>query len=269
MKGLKLLKSAVVIAAILLSANRFSFSQTNEAELRKEIEQLRQEQRSLEKDISEMKTMVLRLLTQMPSPQQAQQQGGLPPLNVAGVEFDIGDNLVLGKESAKLVIVEFSDYECPYCGRYVRETFPEIQKQYVDKGLIRYVVIDNPLTQIHPLAAKAAEAAHCAGNTGKFWEAREAIMADQQSLNDLSGYARKLNLNVEQFEDCLKSDKYKSAVSGNAALTGKIGISGVPAFIIGTADSKNPSKITGISAIRGAVPLENFKRELDAALNVP
>ena len=94
-------------------------------------------------------------------------------------------------------------------------------------------------------------------------------MANQQDLKDLSAYAKKLNLNIGQFEDCLNSDKYKSAVSGNVALTSKIGISGVPAFIIGTVDAKNPRKVTGVSAIRGAFPLENFKRELDAALNVP
>jgi protein-disulfide isomerase len=269
-----LVKLAIVFAVISLSANCLVFSQANEADLRKEIDQLKQEQRSLEKDISEVKTMLLRLLTQMPSQQQAQMQGApqpqmQPQMNINGVEFDIGDNHILGKESAKFIMVEISDYECPFCGRYGRETFPEIKKQYIDKGLLRYAVIDNPLTMIHPLAAKAAEAAHCAGEQGKFWETHEAIMSNQQDLKDLASYARKLNLNVKQFEDCLNSDKYKSAVSGNMALAGKLGITGVPAFIIGTVDSKNPRKATGVSIIRGALPLENFKREIDSALNVP
>jgi len=209
----------------------------------------------IQKDISEIKA----LLSKPGSPQQP------PQVDIKGVEFDIGDNPVLGSESARLILVEFTDYQCQFCGRYSRETFPQIREQYVDKGVLRYVVIDQPLP-IHPDAPKAAEASHCAEDQGKFWEIHEEMMAKQENLKDLSTYARSLDLNIGQFEECLNTGKYRDAVRKDMELANKLGVNGVPGFIIGTIDRNDPRKVTGISMIRGAVPFANFQKELDAVL---
>jgi len=92
------------------------------------------------------------------------------------------------------------------------------------------------------------------------------MKSKQDALKDLSSYAKELNLNVNQFEDCLNTGKYYDKVRKNIALANKLGVNGVPSFIIGTVDKTDPRKVTGISIIRGAMPIGNFQQELDAAL---
>jgi len=213
------------------------------------------QQRSIRKDLAEIRA----LLSTPGTPQPPAQP------DIKGIKFDISANPVLGSESAQLILVEFTDYQCPFCGRYARETYPQLREQYVDKGVIRYAVIDQPLP-MHPDAAKAAEASHCAEDQGKFWEIHEEMMAKQDALKDLSSYAKTLELNVGQFEDCLNTGKYGDAVRKDMELANKLGINGVPGFIIGTVDKNDPRKVTGLSMLRGAMPLDNFRREIDAAL---
>ena len=258
MRKLTLLKLCFLASGIVL----ISACRTNESSLRKELDEIRIEQRQMKDEISEIKTMLLRLSSQQLMPQQQQQAQA----SVKGIEFDIGDNPVIGSKAAKLIMIEFTDYQCPYCGRYARETFPEIKKQYVDSGKIRYAVADQPLPP-HQEASKAAEAAHCAKDQGKFWEMHEALMAKQENLSDLASYAMELNLNAVEFENCLNAGKYKETVNRNMKLANSLGLSSVPVFIIGTVDAKDPRKVTGITTIRGAIPLDNFRQGLDLLLN--
>jgi protein-disulfide isomerase len=250
----------ILITIVLLSPIHTVFAQTSSSDLRQELDEIKQNQQVMQKDLAEIKALLSRLTAQQPVPQQPP-----PQVNIKGVEFDTGGNPVLGNESAKLILVEFTDYQCPFCGRYARETFPKIKERYIDKGMIRYAAIDQPLP-MHPEAAKAAEASHCAEEQGKFWEMHEEMMANQETLKDLSSYARILKLNIGQFENCLNTGKYKDAVNKDMELANKLGVNGVPGFIIGTVDENDPGKVTGISMIRGAMPFDNFQNELDAAL---
>jgi protein-disulfide isomerase len=138
-------------------------------------------------------------------------------------------------------------------------------KQYVDSGKIRYTVLDAPLP-IHKLAAKAAEASHCAEEQGKFWEMHDQMMANQKALNDLSSYATSLNLDVPRFEECLKTDKYADQVNKDKAVASQLNISGVPGFVLALSDPQKPSKVKGISFIMGAQPFSVFQKEIDQAL---
>jgi protein-disulfide isomerase len=267
------LKSCIFVAFFVFNLIYNSFAQTVDADIRQEIEEIKQTQQTLKDDLTIIKALVSSLLNAQPSaPQPSPQQPPQP--NIIGTEFNIGDNPVLGNESAKLILVEFTDYQCPFCGRYARETFPAIKEQYIDKGAIRYAAIDQPLP-IHPEAPKAAEASHCAEDQGKFWEMHEAMMARQDDLKDLSSYARALKLNIGQFEECLNAGKYRDAVSKDIELSNRLGINGVPGFIIGTmgtigtigtVDENDARKVKVISMIRGAMPLVNFQNEIDAAL---
>lgn len=228
------------------------------SDIRQEIEELKQGQLSIQEELEEIKSLLERIVAPQARPSQAGP-------TIKNVKFDIGDNPVRGSASAKFILIEFTDYECPFCGRYVRDTLPQILSEYVDKGAIQYTVIDLPLP-MHSKAVKAAEASHCAEDQGKFWEIHELMMKKQESLGDLFSYAATLKLDVAKFNECVGSGKYADAVKKDMALTDKLDINAVPGFIIGRVDPSNPGKITGISMIQGAVPFSNFKTEIDAAM---
>lgn len=252
----QVIKSASLLFSVFL-LNISLFAQENVSEIKTFLEDLQKNQQEMRLELQEIKTLLSKLT--LPKAQNAPQ-----PNNVKDIEFEIGDNHVLGS-NAKLILVEFTDYECPFCGRYVRETFPQIVQEYVDKGILRYTVIDQPLP-MHKKAEKAAQAAHCAGEQGKFWEIHKMIMAQQDSLDDLSFYARTLDLNISGFEECLAREKYKERVQNNMSLALKLGMTGVPGFIIGRVDSQNPGSVKGISSVLGAQPFSNFQKEIEVAI---
>ncbi len=255
MSRIWLFKALVLCLFVLLFCVIPVVAQDAVAGMQKEIEELKIGQQAIRKELMEIKSLLLK-------------PAGLPAgpqLSIKGVEFEIGNNPIQGSGAAKLILVEFTDYQCPYCSRYVKETYPKIAEQYLNKGVIRYAIVDQPLP-IHPLAGKAAEASHCADDQGKFWEMHKAMMLKQDSLGDLSTYALSLDLSVSEFENCIKTDKYKGEVVKDVALAQKLGINGVPGFIIGSIDPKNPMKVKGISFIRGALPFTNFQKEIDLAV---
>ena len=254
--------SYVLLVMVLGFCGNLS-AQTTIDDLRKEIDEIKQGQQAMQKDLQEIKALLSKLAA-APAVAPARDAAPAPP-SVKGIKFDIGDNPVKGDSTASLMLVEFSDYQCPFCSRYARETYPLILKQYVETGLIRYVMIDQPLS-MHPQAEKAAEASHCAEEQGKFWEIHELMMRMQDNLDDLAFYARSLKLDTNRFQDCLDDGKYEAAVLRDMELADQLGISGVPGFVIAAVDEKNPRQATGILMLRGAVPFSNFKREIDAAL---
>lgn len=107
---------------------------------------------------------------------------GNAPANTKRETVDVGDLPVLGQESAKVTLVEFSDYQCPFCGRFYSQTEGQIKKEYTDKGLVKFYYRDFPLSQIHPGAQKAAEAARCAGDQNKYWEYHDLVFQNQNDI---------------------------------------------------------------------------------------
>lgn len=224
------------------------------SEKKNETDKLSPEQKAFLRD--------MKLIQQMMLQEQIQNRS---QIDVRGVEFDLGDVPVNGSESAQLIIVEFSDYSCNFCGRYAREIYPEIYRNYISTGKIRYTLIDYPLPDDY-ISVKAVEAAYCAGDQGKFWEMHSAIMHDQKSLNDLTSIASFIDLDLNKFEKCLETKNYNSRVIKNISLASRLEIPSVPGFIIALIDPDNPDKAKGISYIRGAKPFEVFQQEIDKAL---
>lgn len=171
-------------------------------------------------------------------------------------EVSLDDDPVKGSPDAPVTIVEFSEFQCPYCGYYVRETFPKIDEAYIKTGKVKYVFRDFPLTSIHPYAQKAAEAGGCAAQQGKFWEYHDLLFAHQDALDvsSLKQYAADLSLDTAQFDACLDSGAMADEVAGDFADGQTYGVSGTPAFFV-----------NGIR-LNGAQPFEAFQELIEEEL---
>lgn len=171
----------------------------------------------------------------------------------------------LGSATAKVVVVEFSDFQCPYCGKFARETFETIQERYIAPGTIRYAFRHFPLDEAHPKAFRAAEAAECANQQGKFWEMHARLFANQQSLDppDLLTHASALGLDPAAFQKCLGgAAKGKVKRDFNDGL--KAGVGGTPTFLIGTADKDG--KVRVVKTLSGTQTTESFTAAIDEVL---
>jgi len=151
----------------------------------------------------------------------------------------------------------------------VRETHPQIEKEYVDTGKLRMVVMDFPLESIHNKAFKAAEASHCALDQGKFWEMHDRLFANQQTLDAWDGHAQAVGLDVKKFQDCMTGGKQAPVVRKDMAEATKAGTTGTPSYVLALTDPNDPTKVKGITFIRGAAAFDKFKTEIDQALGVP
>jgi len=169
----------------------------------------------------------------------------------------------LGPEDAKVTIVEFSDYQCPFCRIFAEETFGDLKKEYIDSGKsVKFVYRDFPLS-IHPSAIISAEATHCADDQNKYWEMQDKIFKEQAKLGqntiqyekqDIVGWAQELNLNMNEFMACLDGGKYKDEVEKDLQDGISAGVTGTPTFFI------NGYKIVG------AQPLTTFETIIDGEL---
>jgi protein-disulfide isomerase len=224
--------------------------------MRSDIEALKKGQEAIQKTLEEIKT----LLRQAPAGQRQGQAAAAGPPNVT---IDLAGQPLQGAGEATLTIVEFSDYQCPYCARHTRDTYPKLEKDFISTGKVRYAMLDLPLRN-HPFAFKAAEAATCAASEGKFWEMHHLLFENQQALQPetLPAYAEKVGLDRGEFEACLQEGRQES-VNADLAQATKAGITATPTFLIGwlRGDQLKPAEV-----IRGAQPYESFERVLSQLL---
>jgi len=171
------------------------------------------------------------------------------------VDVSVDDDPSKGSKNASVTIIEFTDYQCPFCGR-ARPTVKKIVEQYGDK--IQYVLRDFPL-EFHPYATKAAEAADCAGDQGKYWDYSDTLWANQGKLEitDLKKYAADLKLDTKKFDECLDKGKFAEEVKKDQADGAKVGVTGTPTFFV------NGQMLTG------ALPIEEFQKVIDEQLKNP
>lgn len=190
-----------------------------------------------------------------------------PARDVDNLVFDLAGHPVRGAASARLILVEFSDFECPYCGRHFRETQPQIDREYVQTGKVRYVFRNFPLESIHKEALKAAEAALCAGEQQKFWEMHDRLFAHQDALapKELPGHAAALGLDVNSFEQCVFGGKYGAAVRQDLAEGQKAGVRGTPAFFLAVVEPGG-TRAKAVKLLPGAYPFSAFKDTIDGLL---
>lgn len=245
----KLLMSCALVVATSLHA------QTTQPapDLAKSIDQLNETQKAILKELRDIKMLLA----------NQQRQAILETLPPAPI--DIANDPFKGSPNAKVAVVEFSEFQCPFCGRFNKDTLPQIVRDYIDTGKIRYVWRDLPLS-IHENAAKAAEAARCAGEQGKFWEMHDRLFANQQTIGaaDLPKHAEALQLNAEQFKQCLDSGRYSPQIQKSIAYANSIGVSGTPTFFFGVVQPNGSVKVS--KKLVGAKSYAEFKSALDSLL---
>ncbi|MBS3117747.1 DsbA family protein [Candidatus Woesearchaeota archaeon] len=173
------------------------------------------------------------------------------------VTVEVGDSFTKGDKDAPVTLVEFSDFQCPFCGRFFEQTLPLIEERYIKTGKVRFVYKDFPLESIHPQALPAASAARCAGEQGKFWDYHDLIFNNQALLSDTNykQWAEQLGLDMDDFSSCYDSGKYVNDIRADLQEGSRAGVQGTPGFLING------------QLVSGAQPFANFEQVIEAELS--
>ena len=248
--------ASAALLTLIVSGSPLCLAQTPvDDQMKRDIEALKEGQQAIQKDLAEIK----RLLLSRPAAADA-----LPrdPIAIASEPFK-------GMGTAKVALIEFSDYQCPFCSRYTRDILPQIQTDYIETGKIKYVFRDLPLS-FHKQAFKAAEAAHCAGAQGKFWEMHDVLFQNQSALapEQLAVHAKTVGVDDAQFQQCLDRGTFSADINKDIADAGAAGITGTPTFLVGVIQPGD-GRVKVVKRLVGAKPYAEFKAALDAALGTP
>jgi protein-disulfide isomerase len=166
----------------------------------------------------------------------------------------------VGAGDAPLMVIEFVDYQCPFCARHFRETFPELRKQYIDTGKVRYVMRHFPLEAIHSESFKAHAAARCADEQGKYWQMHARLLTNQDKLD-------RKGLELKAFGACLDSGRQEPAIRADMAAGTAAGVTGTPSFFLGRVQPGS-TDIKMLKTISGAQSLAAFQHAIDEILNL-
>ncbi|MGI0003088.1 MAG: DsbA family protein [Nitrosopumilaceae archaeon] len=199
------------------------------------------------------------------TPQPTQTQ----PTEETRTFVSLSDDPVKGNPNALVTIVEFSDFQCPFCARFFAQTLPQIQQDYIDSGKVKLVYRDFPLESIHVNARAASIAAECADDQGTFWQYHNKLFEGQtqwarlsasDAANTFKQYAIELGLNTDNFNSCFNSPKYLDEVNEDFQNGANYGVTGTPAFFIG--NDKD-----GYVMLIGAKPYSAFQQVIDNELS--
>ncbi len=178
------------------------------------------------------------------------------------IDVSADDDPSLGNKNAKVTVIEFSDYQCPFCRTFWRESFGQLKKEYIDTGKIRFVYRDYPLS-FHPMAEPSAQAGQCADDQGKYWEFHDKIFSEEDkkgqgtvtyTVQELKLWASQIGLDKTKFNQCLDSNKYKAEVQKDFDDGNSAGVSGTPSIFING------------RLVVGAQPYASFKAIIDEEL---
>jgi protein-disulfide isomerase len=253
------LGSVAVVAMLSLSPPQ---NQSDEiAALKREIQTLKAQQASMQRDLDMIKSLLQSLV---------QARGQQPEEAFTDKLINITDAPTKGNQSAKVTLVEVSDYHCPYCRRQNLQTMPQLNAEYVNTGKVKYVFIDYPIAQLHPDAFLSHEAAACAGDQGKYWQMHDLLFTNSpaKDVSQLTANAGMIGVDTQKFEDCLnggKGGKHAAAIRQSIGRMQQLGVGGTPLVLIGlTPAPGSPMKV--VSFVYGAKPYPEFKAALDDVL---
>lgn len=194
---------------------------------------------------------------------QSPGQPAPPPDDKVSMQLPPG-GYSMGDANAPLVMVEYTDLQCPFCQQFHNTTFAQIKANYIDTGKVRFVSRDFPL-DFHENARKAAQAGRCAADQNKYWEMRHVMIVNAEALKteNLLTYAANVKMDVPKFKACLESDKDRADIDKQIQEGMAAGVSGTPSFIIGKMDKQN--NLNGVRLV-GAMPYAQFDAKLQELL---
>jgi protein-disulfide isomerase len=248
------MRSLSILALTLLATVSAAASQPDKDELAKlkdQVAQLNTQQQQILASLDELKKMM-----KPPGPPALKPP---PTMSVAG-------ELYKGEPAAKVAIIEYADFQCPFCRRFESQVYPNIRDSYIRTGKLKYFHRDMPLV-FHQGAMPAARAVHCASEQGKFWEMHDSLLGDAASLTpaDIDDRAGKLGINVSALDKCISSDRFADIIQRGITEASTMQISGTPTFIIGMLDADG-NVMSVKKTVVGASPFEAFKAAIDPLL---
>jgi protein-disulfide isomerase len=186
-----------------------------------------------------------------------------PPV-MEKVSLALGSGLYsMGSDTAPVTMMEFADFQCPYCRRFHTDSFVELKKNYIDTGKVRFISRDLPL-EFHSNAMSAALAVRCAGEQNKYWELRDSLIANSKDLGkeSIAKYAQHAGLDMPGFTACVDTQKYKTQIEQDRKEANMLGFSGTPSFVIG---KMRGDKLDGVKIV-GALPYATFDSKINELL---
>ena len=232
-------------AAVAVVASVTTFAQTpGPAQQQPAPPTLQQQNEEILRELRAIRMLLERLTT----PQQPAQPATARVTNLSGY--------ALGKADAPLTMVEFTDLQCPFCRQFMLTSFDELKKNWIDTGKLRYVTRDFPIADLHAQAVPAARASRCAGEQGKFWEMRLALMRNANLLSPayIAATAADLKLDTKAFASCSTSSKFDAEIQADMQEGTRVSVAGTPTFVMGRTAG---SMIEG-PVVVGALPYAQF-----------
>jgi len=224
--------------------------------LKVDIQNLQKAMVQVTKEMDEIKSLLKE------SPRAASKSGKTAS---ASTDTQLGDVHYMGEYDAPVTLIEFSDYQCPYCRRHATTVMPTLIIKYVDTGKLRFVIREFPNEMLHRRALSASKAALCAGDQGQYWEMHDSLFADQAANTDedFKQQAASLGLDVSAFSECMSSDKFMGQIQADFSEAQKLGVIDTPSFVVGLTDTRNPSTVHLTRFIHGAQSIESFSAAID------
>ena len=258
---MKLCKSKKVVLFACVAAFSFACSDTSVSKSEKEKDWVQEE---ILQQLSEMRREIGTLKTEVASLREQLNRAGGSPRNSGPLSVKLNSDKVLGEAAAKIAIVEFTDYQCPYCARHNKNVMPLIKEKLVQTGKARYVMYDFPLN-FHLKAKSAAVAARCAGKQGKYWEMHDLLFEGQRKLSAAmyDEAARSLSLVEQQFKECTSDPAVGQAVDADLAYGERLNVTGTPRFYVGRIEGDIITDVITISGARNYTAFANAVEQLE------
>jgi len=187
------------------------------------------------------------------------------PREVPKLPIEFAGDQIKGDLQARIGMVQYSDFQCPFCGQFARETLPLLDQQYIQPGQLRFAFRHLPIERIHPLAKGAAQAAECAGRQGLFWQAHDAFFVQAAKLDrgSLLASMEEMGADMGRWKECVDSPQTGEVLAAHLTEARTLRISGTPYFLIGTVEG---NRLRVRSVVSGAVSFARLKADVDSAL---
>jgi protein-disulfide isomerase len=238
---------------ILFAAPAFTQSEADYKALKQQLDVLKSDMESLKRQ----QGAIIQQLVEMQRMLAQQKAASNPTIDLTGAPET-------GSKDAKIAMVEFTDFWCGFCARFAKTTLPELMKEYVSTGKVRYYVKDFAAQR----GPKVSEAAHCAAEQGKYWQLHDKLFENYGKYSDteLSEYVQQTGADPTIFQKCVESARYSKLVSDSMEQGSTAGVEGTPTFMLGTIDPADPTKLKSVRTIVGAQSVEQFRAAINAVI---